>query len=73
MRRDQFLADTPPPPRLLSGHDLLDAGYVAGPAIGKALAAVDDERLEGRLATKEEALAWLLRHHPPRDEARDED
>ncbi len=64
-RRAEFLAEPPPPVKLLSGHDLLTAGYAKGPAIGRVLAAVDDESLEGRVTSQEEALAWALEHLPP--------
>ncbi len=64
-RRAEFDAETPAPPRVLSGHDLMRAGYRPGALIGKVLAALDDERLEGRLITKEDALAWAIDEFPP--------
>lgn len=64
-RKRQYDAEPPRPPRLVTGDDVLALGYPAGPVIGKLLAAVDDERLEGRLTTKEEAIAWLAREFPP--------
>lgn len=64
-RRAAFAAEPPRPPRLLTGDDLLGLGFARGPGIGKVLAALDDERLEGRLATRDEAVAWVLRTHPP--------
>jgi putative nucleotidyltransferase with HDIG domain len=63
-RRREFAAERAPPPRLLCGDDVLALGYARGPLIGKILAAVDDERLEGRLATKEDALRWIAREFP---------
>lgn len=57
-KRSGYLAEPPLPPRLVTGDDLLAAGWKPGPGIGKALALIDDERLEGRLTTKEEAIAW---------------
>ena len=62
---ERFRQEPPRAPRLISGEDLLAAGYVQGPAIGKVLASVDDERLEGRLTTREEAIAWAVRRMPP--------
>jgi putative nucleotidyltransferase with HDIG domain len=54
------LADTPPevlkPAPLLTGHDLIEAGYPPGPRFGELLAAVEDAQLEGRVTTREEAL-----------------
>ena len=44
------------PPRLISGQDLIAAGYRPGPAFGRALEAVETAQLDGRLTTKEEAL-----------------
>lgn len=57
------LAASPPealkPPRLLTGDDLLRAGYVPGPLFSKMLEAVEDAQLEGVIGTKEEALALV--------------
>ena len=64
-RRVEYLSEPPPAPRLVTGTDLLAAGYPSGPLIGRVLAAIDDERLEGRLDSKEEALAWAVANHPP--------
>ncbi|MCU1307968.1 MAG: metal dependent phosphohydrolase [Acidobacteriaceae bacterium] len=58
------LASTPPeqirPQPLLTGHDLIAAGYSAGPRFKQMLSEVEDGQLEGRLATKEEALEFVL-------------
>ncbi len=55
---------TPPevlkPPPLLTGDDLLAAGYSPCPAFKQALAAVEDAQLEGRVRSPEEALAVAL-------------
>ena len=45
------------PPRLISGHDLIQAGYKPGPVFGDALTAVENAQLEGEIHTREEALA----------------
>ena len=63
----RFAAEPPRVPRLVSGHDLIREGWRPGPAIGKVLAALDDERLEGRLTTPEEAIAWARSRMPPPD------
>jgi poly(A) polymerase len=47
------------PPRLVTGHDLLAMGWPQGPLIGEVLRAVEEEQLEGRLASREAALAWV--------------
>lgn len=59
----EFSKEPPRPPKLVGGDDLLAMGYPVGPTIGRLIRLVDDERLEGRLSTKEEALAWLVREH----------
>jgi len=45
------------PPRLLTGRDLIQAGYQPGPQFGRALEAVETAQLENEIHTKEEALA----------------
>jgi poly(A) polymerase len=69
-RREELLNEPPPPPRIVTGRDLLAAGYPHGRQIGKVLAAIEDEHLEGKLGSKEEALAWALEQHPPTEDAR---
>ena len=44
------------PPRLISGDDLIAAGYQPGPAFSKALEAVETAQLEGAIQTYEEAM-----------------
>ena len=44
------------PPRLLTGHDLIAAGYRPGPQFSKLLDMVEDAQLEGAIRTREEAL-----------------
>jgi poly(A) polymerase len=44
------------PARLLTGHDLIEAGYLPGPEFARVLEAVEDAQLESRIHTKEEAL-----------------
>jgi poly(A) polymerase len=45
------------PPRLLTGQDLIEAGYKPGPAFGRALEEVETAQLEGTARTKADALA----------------
>jgi tRNA nucleotidyltransferase/poly(A) polymerase len=56
----QRFEESPPeqlrPPRLLTGDDLIEAGYKPGPQFGKMLEAAEDAQLEGRVHTKEEAM-----------------
>jgi poly(A) polymerase len=46
------------PGRLISGHDLIEAGYNPSPRFSEALTAVETAQLEGEIHTREEALAW---------------
>ncbi len=47
------------PPRLLTGDDLIAAGYKPGPAFQAILSDVEDAQLEGRLTDGAEALAYV--------------
>jgi poly(A) polymerase len=55
------------PRRLLSGQDLIGAGYVPGPAFKQILDAVEDAQLDGRIATREQALELVSRSFPRED------
>lgn len=57
-------ADIRPAP-LLNGDDLIELGYRPGPDMGEILQALEEEQLEGRLRTREEATNWLRRRFPP--------
>lgn len=67
MVRD-FLAETPPeqvrPTRLLTGDDLLRMGYPPGPRYQEILATLEDAQLEGSVATREQAVAFVKQHYP---------
>lgn len=45
------------PPRLLTGRDLIAAGFAPGPSFSEALTAVETAQLEGEIHSREEALA----------------
>jgi len=47
------------PPRLLTGHDLIAAGYLPGPAFQRMLEAVETAQLESRISTPEQARALV--------------
>jgi putative nucleotidyltransferase with HDIG domain len=47
------------PERLVTGKDLMDHGWSAGPALGKILREIQDLQLEGSLTTRDEVLEWL--------------
>ncbi len=63
-----FLAETPAeqfsPPRLLTGVDLQDMGYVPGPDFQRMLTALEDAQLEGQLQTKEQAILFIRKNYP---------
>jgi putative nucleotidyltransferase with HDIG domain len=52
------------PPLLLSGNDLIEAGYLPGPQFSKMLAMAEDAQLEGTVITREQALALIQQHWP---------
>jgi poly(A) polymerase len=52
------------PRPVITGHDLIAAGYRAGPRFKEILAAVEDAQLEGRLNTRAEALEFVHREFP---------
>ena len=52
------------PVPLVTGADLIAAGYRPGPRFGEMLSAVEDAQLEQRLRTRAEALAWVLERYP---------
>ncbi len=58
-----FLEETPPeqvrPARLISGDDLKQLGLEPGPQFRSLLQAVEDAQLDGRLASKKEALDYV--------------
>ena len=52
------------PEPLLMGKDLISLGYPAGRSMGEILAELSDLQLEGKLNSREEAIAWLESAHP---------
>jgi poly(A) polymerase len=52
------------PEPLITGDDLIAAGYEPGPRFKEILAAVEDAQLEERLATREAAMEWIRREFP---------
>ena len=65
--RDQ-LQSIPPeairPTPLITGQDLIEAGYEPGPSFKEILTAVEDAQLEGRIASRDAALELLAREFP---------
>ncbi len=52
------------PTPLITGQDLIEAGYEPGPRFKEVLAAVEDAQLEGRLTSREAAMEYVLREFP---------
>jgi tRNA nucleotidyltransferase/poly(A) polymerase len=63
-KQREFAAAPVIPPRLLNGNDLLTLGYPPGQDLGKILTAVQDAQLDGTVATREDAVAWVRAHFP---------
>ena len=65
----RFLAETPAeqvrPARLVSGDDLKEMGFPAGPVYREILQAIEDAQLDGRLSSREEALEFIRRNFHP--------
>src|SRR3984885_9044212 len=53
------------PHLLLSGKDLIEAGYHPGPQFSKMLALAEDAQLEGVVHTRDQALAMIREHWSP--------
>jgi putative nucleotidyltransferase with HDIG domain len=52
------------PPPLITGNDLIAAGYRPGPAFSRILAAVEDAQLESKIRSREEAMALVRAQFP---------
>lgn len=52
------------PKPLLTGADLISAGYVPGPEFRKILTAVEDAQLEGQLRDRDAAMEFVRRSYP---------
>ncbi len=62
--RQALDAAGPPPPRLVTGDDLIRLGYRPGPRFAKMLHAAETAQAEGDISTPEEASAWILARFP---------
>jgi poly(A) polymerase len=62
------LTEIPPekirPTALVTGDDLIAAGYVPGPRFGEILHAVEDAQLEGRLLSRDQAIDYVKNAFP---------
>jgi poly(A) polymerase len=65
--REQLLCLPPEairPTPLITGRDLIEAGYEPGPRFKEILTAIEDAQLEGRLASHEAAMEFVRREFP---------
>jgi poly(A) polymerase len=53
------------PPRLLGGNDLIALGFTPGSEFKSILREIEDLHLDGALATREEALAFVRENYTP--------
>jgi poly(A) polymerase len=67
-KQQEFATEPLIPPSLVSGRDLIQLGWHAGPALGRVLTAIQNLQLEGGLSTREDALAWLQSNAPVPDQ-----
>jgi hypothetical protein len=51
------------PPRLIGGDDLKELGFVPGPQFKAILKDVEDQQLDGNLATRDDALDYVRGHY----------
>ncbi len=58
-RREAMPEEAVHPTPLITGRELIAAGYKPGPAFKQMLHAVEDAQLEGTIGTREEALAMV--------------
>src|SRR5271157_421081 len=52
------------PTPLITGRDLIEAGYEPGPRFKEILSAIEDAQLEGRLTSHESAMDYVRREFP---------
>jgi tRNA nucleotidyltransferase/poly(A) polymerase len=58
-KREEFGREPLIPEPLVTGHDLIGLGWKPGKKFADVLQAVQTRQLEGTLASREEALAWI--------------
>jgi poly(A) polymerase len=63
-KREELPEEAVRPELLVTGQDLIEAGYVPGPRFKEMLAAAEDAQLEGRIATREQGLELILQAFP---------
>jgi putative nucleotidyltransferase with HDIG domain len=63
-RREELPEEEVRPQLLVTGHDLIEAGYSPGPRFRELLQIAEDAQLEGCVHTKQEALEFLRQQNP---------
>lgn len=63
----EFTREEIKPIPLFGGRDLIELGLTPGPRFREILIALEEAQLEGRLTSREEALAWVKEHFLLRD------
>ncbi|HXJ88504.1 MAG TPA: CCA tRNA nucleotidyltransferase [Candidatus Binatia bacterium] len=63
-KMEEIPPETMRPQPLVNGDDLIAEGHMPGPKFREILTAVEDAQLEGRLASREAALAFVRREFP---------
>jgi len=61
-KRQQWADEEIWPPPLITGADLIEMGLSPGPEFKRILTRVEDEQLEGRLKTREDAITFIRRN-----------
>ncbi len=61
---EEFSEDRLKPKPLITGRDLIAAGYKPGPLFSEMLAAVEDAQLEGTLGAPDQAMAFVRERYP---------
>jgi poly(A) polymerase len=64
-RYEHMPAEQVRPVLLVTGKDLIDAGYKPGPRFKKMLAAAEDAQLEGAIRSREEGLKLVMELYGP--------
>ena len=62
--RHRRLAREAPREPLLNGNDLKSEGYVPGPRFGEILSAVEERQIDGRLASRDDAVRFVRSRYP---------
>ena len=60
---EEFKEEEIHPAPLVRGRDLIDLGFSPGPAFSEILKQVEEAQLGGELSSREQALAWVAKHH----------